>query len=134
MTASEEREVVADLVARVERKRAVQETPIDLMQRARKLAAVYKLPLAKEVRWVTNQQSRWGSCSYNDGIIRISSRLAKVPEWVLDYVLLHELTHLVEANHGPAFHQLMARYPKAERAEGFLDAMSLGVADDRYAV
>ena len=134
MTAGEEQEVVAELVARVERKRAVQETPIDLMVRARKLAAVYKLPMAKEVRWVTNQQSRWGSCSYDDGVIRISSRLAKVPDWVLDYVLLHELTHLVEANHGPEFHRLMARYPKAERAEGFLDAMSLGVADDRYTV
>jgi len=132
MSLAEERTVVAELVARVERKRAVREAPVDLMARAKELATTYRLPMANEVRWVTNQQSRWGSCSYDDGVIRISSRLAKVPDWVLDYVLLHELTHLVEANHGPEFHRLMDRYPKVERAEGFLEAMSFGAADDHY--
>ena len=73
-----------------------------------------------------------GSCSFEVGEIRISSRLARVPDWVLDYVLLHELTHLVESGHGPEFHRLMARYPRAERAEGFLDAMALGCADPRF--
>ena len=42
---------------------------------------------------------------------------------VLEYVVLHELTHLTEADHGPAFKELMARYPKAERAEGYLMAL-----------
>jgi len=51
---------------------------------------------------------------------------------VLDYVLLHELTHLVEPNHSPDFHALMARYPHLERAEGFLEAMTFGCADDSF--
>lgn len=131
MSADEERDVTRELVAKIEKKRAV-DTAADLMARGRKLAAIYKLPMARDIRWVTNQTTRWGSCSYEVGEIRISSRLARVPDWVLDYVLLHELTHLVEAGHGPEFHRLMDRYPKAERAEGFLDAMALGCADDRF--
>jgi len=63
-------------------------------------------------------------------VIRISSRLARAPEWVVDYVILHELTHLVESGHTAVFHELMTRYPKAERAEGFLEAMSLGFVED----
>ena len=123
MNDEEEQEAVASLTARIEKKRAIQETPIDLMQRARKLALVYKLPVPREIKWVTNQNTLWGSCSFNDGVIRMSSRLTAVPDWVLDYVLLHEITHLVESNHGPEFHRLMARYPKAARAEGFLEGM-----------
>jgi len=126
MSDQEEREAVEALAARIEKKRAIRETPIDLMQRARKLAHVYKLPVPREIRWVTNQNTLWGSCSFDDGVIRMSSRLIAVPDWVLDYVLLHEITHLVESDHGPEFHRLMARYPKLERAEGFLEAMALG--------
>lgn len=133
MSAEEERLAVAALVRKIERKRAVDEA-VDLMVRARHLATVYRLPLPQDVRWVTNQQTLWGSCSFEDGVIRISSRLARVPDWVLDYVLLHELTHLVESGHGAEFHRLVGRYPKAERAEGFLDAMALGCASDRFVV
>ena len=131
MSDDQERATVAELVAKIEKKRAV-DTAVDLMARGRSLATVYKLPMARDIRWVTNQTTRWGSCSYEVGEIRISSRLARVPDWVLDYVLLHELTHLVESGHGPAFHRLMERYPRCERAEGFLDAMALGCADDRF--
>lgn len=131
MSAAEERDTVTELVAKVQKKRAVSDA-VDLMARGRKLAAVYKLPMARDIRWVTNQTTRWGSCSFEVGEIRISSRLARVPDWVLDYVLLHELTHLVESGHGPEFHRLMERYPHADRAEGFLDAMALGHADPRF--
>ena len=126
MSAAEESEAVESLVARIEKKRAVSEAGIDLMARARSLAHVYRLPVPRDIKWVTNQNTLWGSCSFEDGAIRISSRLTAVPDWVLDYVILHELTHLVESGHGPEFHRLMERYPKAERAEGFLEAMSLG--------
>lgn len=131
MTAEQEDATVAELVTKIEKKRAV-DTAVDLMARGRKLATVYRLPMARDIRWVTNQTTRWGSCSYEVGEIRISSRLARVPDWVLDYVLLHELTHLVESGHGPEFHRLMERYPHADRAEGFLDAMALGHADPRF--
>ena len=131
MSTAQEDATVAELVAKIEKKRAVNDA-VDLMARGRKLAAVYKLPMARDIRWVTNQTTRWGSCSFEVGEIRISSRLARVPDWVLDYVLLHELTHLIESGHGPEFHRLMDRYPRSERAEGFLDAMALGCADPRF--
>lgn len=132
MTAEEEREAVEDLVTRVQRAQRVQRAGNDLELRARTLAAEYDLPLPAEIKWVTNQNTRWGSCSIHSGVIRISSRLADVPAWVLDFVILHEMTHLVEAGHGPEFHALMDRYPRCERAEGFLDAMVLGCAHNMY--
>ena len=61
--------------------------------------------------------------------IRISDRIASFPDWVLDAVVVHELAHLVEANHGRAFHELANRYPKQERATGFLLAMGLTEGD-----
>jgi predicted metal-dependent hydrolase len=72
------------------------------------------------VRWSTEQGKRWGSCSLDDASIRISSRVQGMPTWVLDYVLLHELAHLLHAGHGPQFWALVEVYPKAERARGFL--------------
>lgn len=126
MSATQEHEAVESLTARIEKKRAIASTPINLEARARSLALVYKLPVPRTIQWSTKQNTLWGSCTFDDGVIRISSRLTAAPEWVLDYVILHELTHLVEAHHGPAFHRLMARYPKAERAEGFLEAVALG--------
>ena len=128
MDEDEEREQVESLRSRVEQKLAVSQAPVDLAARARKLAVVYDLPAPVEIKWVTNQVHRWASCSYEQGVIRVSSRLTGVPDYVLDYVILHELTHLVEAGHGPECHRLMDRYPKLERAEGFLEAMSLGYA------
>ncbi|MGH7777969.1 MAG: M48 metallopeptidase family protein [Candidatus Dormibacterales bacterium] len=66
------------------------------------------------------QARRWGSCSVAAGAIRVSERAARLPAWVLDYVLVHELAHLLEPGHGPAFWSLVRRYPLAERARGYL--------------
>lgn len=126
MTAEQEAEAVVALTARIEKKRAITEAGVDLMARATALAQAYALPVPLEIRWATNQNTLWGSCSFDGGVVRISSRLTSAPAWVLDYVILHEITHLVEPNHGAEFHRLMGRYPKAERAEGFLEAMALG--------
>jgi len=70
-----------------------------------------------------DQLRRWGSCSTVAGTIRISSRAATLPEWVLDYLLVHELAHLLEPNHGPRFWALVGRYPLTERARGYLLAI-----------
>src|SRR5581483_5368991 len=88
-----------------------------LLERAHALSARYLGGRARpgSVRWVDNQRSRWGSCTLDDGSIRLSRRLAEMPEWVLDYVLLHELAHLLEPGHGPAFWRLLADYPRLER-------------------
>jgi predicted metal-dependent hydrolase len=70
-------------------------------------------------------RARYGSCTPEDGTIRLSDRLLDFPAWVRDYVLVHELAHLVEPNHSAAFWSLVARYPLAERARGFLIAKGL---------
>ena len=78
------------------------------------LCATYDLPSPASVRWADNQLSRWGSCTPSDGTIRVSSRLAAFPRWVLDYVLVHELAHLVIFGHGPEFTAIVDRYPLAD--------------------
>jgi hypothetical protein len=112
---------IEELVGRLERR--YQASGVDLEERAAVLAGRYALPLPEQVTWA-EQRARWGSCTPSTGHIRISTRLAAWPPWVLDYVLVHELAHLVHADHSPAFHALVDRYPKAERARGFLIAQS----------
>lgn len=108
------------LQAREERRRPGDE---ELRTRAVELAQRYLDGAAfpQSVRWVDNQQARWGSCTPETGAIRISRRLAGLPAWVVDYVLVHELAHLLVPHHGPEFWDLVRRYPKAERARGFLE-------------
>jgi predicted metal-dependent hydrolase len=117
-----ERQVWADRMADRFRRRLASEH-VDLVERAAALARRYDLPVPASVRWVDNQVHRWGSCS-TDGSIRLSSRLAELPGWVVDFVLVHELAHLAEPHHGPSFHALVARYPRAERAKGFLEGVT----------
>lgn len=84
----------------------------------------------ESVRWVSNQDKRHGSCSPRRGTIRISHRIARMPKFVQDYVLVHELAHLIEPNHGSNFWRLVYRYPKAERARGYLMAVGLEEIED----
>ena len=83
-------------------------------------------PAPVAVRWVANQRQRWGSCTPSTGVIRLSDRLQAMPSWVVDYVLVHELAHLVEAAHSPAFWRLVRGYPEAERARGYLEGYLAG--------
>lgn len=117
---------VKKLTTRLLRKTSADE--IDLSKRASALATRFDLPRPHSIAWSSRQNARWGSCTPADGSIRISHRLSEFPSWVLDYVIIHELAHLVEVNHTPVFHRLVDRFPKAERAEGFLLAVSLGHA------
>ena len=76
------------------------------------------------IRWVSNQQSRWGSCTPADGSIRISTRVRGMPGYVLDYVVLHELAHLLVPGHGKDFWSLVDGYGRTERARGYLEGVS----------
>jgi len=76
------------------------------------------------VRWVPPMRTRWASCTPVDATIRVSERLRDVPSWVLDYVLVHELAHLRVTEHNTRFWALVHRYPKAERAIGYLEGLS----------
>ncbi|ABS02673.1 protein of unknown function DUF45 [Kineococcus radiotolerans SRS30216 = ATCC BAA-149] len=122
-TPAEEREWVDRMVTRLEaadRRRNPLEG--DLLERARELSRRHLDGLARpaSVAWVENQHHRWGSCTPADGSIRLSSRLQGMPSWVLDYVLLHELAHLLVPTHSRAFWALLESYPRTERARGFL--------------
>ena len=119
---SQEQEWADEMRARFERGRATE--AVDLQERARELSVTYGLPEPASVRWVSNQTQRWGSCTIADRTIRLSDRLVGFPLWVIDYVLVHELAHLVHADHSPAFWAVVNRYPKAERATGYLIAKS----------
>jgi predicted metal-dependent hydrolase len=84
----------------------------------------------KSIRWVTNQDRRAGSCTPAKGTIRVSHRVAQMPAFVRDYVIVHELAHLREPNHSDSFWELVRRYPKSERARGYLMAAGLEAVDD----
>jgi predicted metal-dependent hydrolase len=125
---SEERTWVDRMVAKLEtrehRGRRTLGSDDELVVRARGLSEAYLGGvLPSSVRWVDNQHRRWGSCTPADGTIRLSSRLRDMPEYVVDYVLVHELAHLLEPAHDAAFWALVERYPRAERALGYLEGV-----------
>jgi predicted metal-dependent hydrolase len=126
---AEEREWVDRMLERLAaRDRRARRTDAELRERAGRLALRYltEHPTATKpasVRWVSNQNGRWGSCTPADRSIRISDRIMDFPDWVVDYVLLHELAHLVVPSHNTAFWALVGRYPKAERARGYLEGV-----------
>jgi hypothetical protein len=120
MNAAEEARAVTEFLERFQRRRAT--APIDLPARAAELAAQHDLPEPTSIRWVDNQSSRWASCTAQTGAIRMSTRMAGFPAWVIDGVIVHELAHLLEPNHSPAFWRLANRYRLMERTRGFLIA------------
>jgi predicted metal-dependent hydrolase len=123
MTRAQEAEWVETMVARLERsEQRKQLSDDDLMRRATKLSDRHLggMAVPDSVRWVDNQSSRWGSCTPGDRTIRLSSRLQGMPVWVVDYVLVHELAHLLEAGHDEKFWSWVDRYPQAEKAKGYL--------------
>lgn len=123
MSRADEERWVAEMVGRFQRKAATE--PIDLASRAEVLAIRYGLPQPASIRWVDNQEWRWGSCTPDDRSIRLSTRLGGFPNWVIDYVLVHELAHLSVGGHDADFWALVNRYPKTERARGFLIAKGM---------
>lgn len=124
MTADEEAHWVEHMRRKVARR--ADAARLDLAKRARDLALRYELPHPASIRWSSRQRSRWGSCTPSAGTIRISDRLAAFPPWVIDYVIVHELAHLMEPHHNTAFWEVVNRYPLAERAQGFLLAKATG--------
>ncbi len=133
LSKAEERRLIDEMVDRVTRREAKQQQlgpradDSALMTRAQELSRNHLDALARpaSVRWVTNMDHRWGSCTTIDRTIRLSHRLQSMPGWVIDYVLIHELSHLLEPAHGPEFWAWANRYPRTERARGFLEGVAL---------
>ncbi|WP_314037788.1 M48 family metallopeptidase [Dietzia sp. CH92] len=127
---AEERRLVSDMLARLARsgrRRGARSSDSDLMRRATGLSERWLDGRARpeSVRWVPTMTTRWASCSPGSRQIRISEALRDVPAYVLDYVLVHELVHLVvPGGHPPEFWEVVRRYPRAERAMGYLEAYS----------
>lgn len=128
MSLAEEQSSVADMVRRFRRRLATRD--IDLTERAARLARTHSLPTPDIIEWADNLVSVWGLCTPARSDIRISTRLVGFPAWVLDYVIVHELAHLRVPGHGPDFWAIVNRYPKSERAIGYLIAKSGDDNDD----
>ncbi|MDQ4130453.1 MAG: M48 family metallopeptidase [Actinomycetota bacterium] len=127
LPAAEERQLVERLLGRVTGAARVAAVGGDaeLTARAHALADRFLGGVrAQAVRWSSRMQRRHGSCTPENGTIRVSGRLAGYPAYVLDYVLVHELAHLQEPNHSPEFWALVASYPQTERARGFLEGVA----------
>lgn len=125
MSKAEEERAVAEIVDKLERKtRSSASSDAQLLERAHRLNQTVLSGKARveSVRWVSNQKSRWGSCTVATADIRISDRLRNVPDYVLDSVLVHELTHTFIPEHSAEFWQWANKTPFAERAKGYLEA------------
>ncbi len=128
LSRAEEQEWVAVMTRRMaeRRRRDRLNSGKELRAKAKELSRKYLGGVEPaEISWVTNQKSRWGSCSPEDRTVRLSIALADYPTWVRDYVIIHELAHLIEADHSDRFWKLVERYPLTERARGFLIAKGM---------
>ena len=137
LTRAEERRWVEHLLDRLEaQERRRRPSDGQLLARARELSRRHLGGQVEpgSVCWVDNQGARWGSCTPADRSIRLSRRLQGMPPWVVDYVLVHELAHLLVPGHGRDFWRLVAAYPRTERARGYLEGISaagqLGLSDE----
>jgi predicted metal-dependent hydrolase len=126
-TRAEEAEWVDTMLGKLARtEQRGRRTDEQLMRRARELARDYLDGRVQpaSVRWVTNMTTRWGSCTTGEATIRLSDRLQTMPPWVIDYVLLHELAHLIEPSHNARFWQWVDQFPRSERAKGYLEGVA----------
>lgn len=131
MTRAEEKHWVAEMERKLQRAEPRRPAPPKtsdeaLLARCTLLSGKYLdgAAVPASVRWVPPMRTRWASCTPVDATIRVSDRLRKVPPWVLDYVLVHELAHLREPGHDAAFWSLVRRYPKMDRAMGYLEGLA----------
>jgi hypothetical protein len=129
--------LLADIPGRLARKqeRAARRTDDDLQARAETINQKYfkgEIEWAA-IRWVGNMRTRLGSCTRGgstDGHIRISERIKGWPEWVVDYVIAHELAHRAHANHSQAFWDYLTEaYPLTERARGFIQGVGFAAGE-----
>lgn len=137
-TQSQEREWVRRMLAKLKKQgerqagagRRRPSTDQALAEHAERLSQTYLggRAVPTSVRWVSNQNSRWGSATPADGTIRLSNKLQHMPQWVIDYVLVHELAHLLVAGHNAEFWQLVEAYPETHRAKAFLEGVAFATS------
>jgi len=116
---------------RWEQKKTVKESDTWLERRAQELnKKFFDGRLTFSIKYVTNQNSRYGSCTAQTGSIRISDRVKMMPSWVQDYIIIHELAHLLYPDHSQKFWDIVNQYKYAERAKGYLIAIGATEKDE----
>jgi predicted metal-dependent hydrolase len=125
----EERKIIAEMKEKIEKKKQKSQLNKDdfLINKFNEFNNKYfqgKLKV-NSIKFVTNQERVRGSCTPNKGTIRVSHKLLDMPKWVLDYVIIHEMTHLLHPNHSKEFWVKVGEYEFTERARGFLMAKGM---------
>ena len=133
MSTKDEQKWIDQMIERNERwqqKKILQKSDTWLRQRAQELNKKYfDGSLVFSITFVTNQHSRFGSCTSIDKTIRISECVKTMPSWVQDYIIIHELTHLLHPDHSEKFWEKVNQYKYAERAKGYLIAVGSAVVE-----
>lgn len=129
MPKAEEQKWVDKIVLKMQKRQQRQKSKTNdswLWTRAQELnKRFFNGSLDFSIKFVPNQHSRFGSCTSVDKTIRISDRVASMPGWVKDYVILHELAHLLYPDHSKDFWGKVNEFAFAERAKGYLIAVGL---------
>jgi predicted metal-dependent hydrolase len=103
----EERKIIAEMKEKIEKKKQRKQLNKDgfLITKFNEFNDKYfqgKLKV-NSIKFVTNQERVRGSCTPNKCTIRVSHKHLDIPKWVLEYVIMHEMTHLFYLNHSKEF-------------------------------
>lgn len=133
MNPKEEEKWIKKMIERNEqwaKKKTFKKSDSWLMHRAQELNKKYfNGSLQFSIKFVLNQNTRYGSCTSVDRSIRISERVKTMPSWVQNYIIIHELAHLIYPDHSKKFWDKVHQYKYAERAIGYLIAIGAETID-----
>ena len=129
MSKRQELEIIPEMIAMVLRREGrSRKTDLQLLEIGMELLAKY-LPdfdvVPASINW-RNMSERWGSCTTVDRTIRISDRLIGSPNYVLNYIIFHELIHLRIPGHDQDFYNYLNRFTDQQKCEAFLEGFELG--------
>ncbi|WP_223299070.1 M48 family metallopeptidase [Candidatus Nanopelagicus limnes] len=129
MSKRQELEIIPEMIAMVLRREGrSRKTDLQLLEIGMELLAKY-LPdfdvAPASINW-RNMSERWGSCTTVDRTIRISDRLIGAPNYVLNYIIFHELIHLRIPGHDQDFYNYLNRFTDQQKCEAFLEGFELG--------
>ncbi|MEY4008888.1 MAG: hypothetical protein RL232_415 [Actinomycetota bacterium] len=129
MSKRQELEIIPEMIAMVLRREGrSRKTDQQLLEIGMELLAKY-LPdfdvAPASINW-RNMSERWGSCTTVDRTIRISDRLIGAPNYVLNYIIFHELIHLRIPGHDQDFYNYLNRFTDQQKSEAFLEGFELG--------
>lgn len=127
----QEQELIPEMIALVLKREAkVRKSDGELLHMSAEILGAYLPEFSERPASVTwrPMRERWGSCTTDDRTIRISDRLISAPDYVIRFVLFHELIHLRVPGHGDEFYALLERMPDKDRAESFLEGYEAGIA------